>query len=81
MFSARRAATTEVNDSQFELLGVVPGDVEGAVRQVALRMSNAAREDPKFAEMLTELAASRGGIYARALRDLESRERAEAAVS
>jgi hypothetical protein len=60
-----------MDDAQFELSGVVPGDVEGAVKQVALRMSTAAREDPKFAAMLAELAASRGGIDARALEGLD----------
>jgi hypothetical protein len=37
-------------------------------------MTNAAREDEVFRSQLEELAQRRGGIYARALEDLESRE-------
>jgi hypothetical protein len=59
-----------VDDSQFALLGVVPGDVDGAVREVTLRMTRAAEADPGFREMLADLAATRGGIYARAMADL-----------
>jgi hypothetical protein len=45
-----------VDDATFELLAVVPGDVKGAVKQVCLRMTNAAREDSKFRDMLAGLA-------------------------
>jgi hypothetical protein len=63
-----------MDDSQFTLLGVVPGDFEGAVREVAFRMTRAAEEDAGFREQLAGLAATRGGIYATALRNLEPRE-------
>ena len=59
-----------MDDSQFALLGVVPGDVEGAVKEVALRMTRAADADPGFRQVLADLAASRGGIYARAMANL-----------
>jgi hypothetical protein len=59
-----------MEDHQFELLGVVPGDVGGAVKEVTLRMTRAAEEDPSFREMLAQLAAERGGMYAEAMMDL-----------
>jgi hypothetical protein len=62
-----------VDDSQFELLGVVPGDVEGAVKEVTLRTTGAAAEDASFRETLADLAASRGGIYATAFANLDAR--------
>jgi hypothetical protein len=34
------------------------------VREVTLRMTRGAEEDPTFRETLAELAASRGGMYA-----------------
>jgi hypothetical protein len=49
---------------------VVPGDVEGAAREVALRMTRAAEEDAGFREQFAQLAATRGGIYACALASL-----------
>jgi hypothetical protein len=61
-----------VDDSQFALLGVVPGDVEGAVKEVTLRMTRAAAEDAGFRDVLAELAAERGGIYATAFAELDA---------
>jgi hypothetical protein len=63
-----------MEDEQFALLGVLPGDVEGAVKEVTLRMTRAAKEDATFRETLAGLAASRGGIYAKAMADLPPRE-------
>lgn len=59
-----------MDDDQFALLGVVPGDVEGAVKEVTLRMTRAAEEDKSFCEMLAQLAAERGGIYATAMANI-----------
>jgi hypothetical protein len=59
-----------MDDAQFALLGVVPGDVEGAVKEVTLRMTRAAEEDASFREMLAQLAAERGGIYATAVANI-----------
>jgi hypothetical protein len=47
-------------------------DVEGAVKQVTLRMTRAAEEDATFREALADLAAERGGIYAKAFADMNS---------
>lgn len=52
-----------MDDAQCELLGVVPGDLEGAVKEVTLRMTRAAVEDRGFREVLAGLAAVRGGMY------------------
>jgi hypothetical protein len=70
-----------VDDSQFALLGVVPADGEGAVKEVALRMTVSAREDARFREQLELLAETRGGIYARALADLQDDQRPAAVAS
>jgi hypothetical protein len=43
-------------ESQLTLLGVVPGDSGGAVKEVALRMTVAARDDARFREQLELLA-------------------------
>jgi hypothetical protein len=47
-----------MDDAQFELLGVVPGDVEGAVKEVTLRMTRAAEEDRGFREGFAGLRES-----------------------
>jgi hypothetical protein len=60
-----------MDDDQFALLGVVPGDVPGAVKEVTLRMTKAAEEDAIFREMLAQLAAERGGIYATAMAEVK----------
>jgi hypothetical protein len=80
--------TGSLHDTQFALLGVVPGDVEGAVKEVTLRMTRAAEEDASFREMLAQLAAERGGIYATAFANMnksgsqtKERERATTAAS
>jgi hypothetical protein len=49
-----------VDDSQFALLGVVPGDVEGTVKEVTLRMTRAADADPGFRHVLADLAVIEG---------------------
>ena len=73
-----------VDDDQFALLGVVLGDVEGTVKEVTLRMTRAAEDDPAFCEVLAGLAAERGGIYAQAMADVDkggSRDERPAAVA
>jgi hypothetical protein len=40
------------------------------VKEVTLRMTRAAEADPGFRELLADLAASRGGIYATAMANL-----------